>query len=203
MLQAMKFHAAILQPNGAVTGRESRDSKVIGSDAFNHRVMGEFKRLLRENFTDDPVKTGKFRAQFGEFRPVLEWQQFEPLSAFGKFYVRGNVVAASFYLHGFVPELDEIVVEATEALFVNWFGAENSPNACRGLRSITERPVMVVIPASRKVLAPDDWRIIGNLCPCFAAVFFERAEAAIKQIETYWHNRGFRKRGTETDFLRN
>jgi len=84
-----------------------------------------------------------------------------------------------------------------------WFGAENAPNACRGLRSITERPVMIVIPASRKVLAPDDWRIIGNLCPCLAAVFFDRAEAAIQRSEALWHSLASGKDETPTDPLRN
>jgi len=60
-----------------------------------------------------------------------------------------------------------------------------------------------ILPGDKGRLSPDDWRIIGNLCPCFAAVFFARAEAAIKKIETYWQNRGFRKGGTELDYLRN
>ncbi len=185
-----------------MTDNECRDGDAISANAFSRKVMAEFKQALRENLTDDPTQTGKFRAQFGDIRHIFEWQQVEPLSAMGKFVVRGKTAAASFYYHGFPPDLDEAVLEATEALFVNWFG-EKSQAACCGLRSVKERPVAIVMPASKEVLSPADWQIIGNLCPCLAAVFFNRAEAAIKAIETYWHNRGFRKGGTEDDFIWN
>jgi len=201
----MKFHAAILTPDGKVSAKARRDSeKISRDDPVGRKMMAEFKDLLRENLTDDPTKTGKFWAKFGDSRHVLQWQQVEPLSAMGTFFVRAQRVAASFYLHGFVPDLDEAVLEATEELFKSWFaGAGQARLVSRGLRSIKERPVMIALPAGKSVLKPEDWRIIGNLCPCFAAVFFDSAEAAIKAIETYWHNRGFRKGGTETGFMRN
>jgi hypothetical protein len=200
----MKFHAAILQTTGKVSDCVLRDSEAMSRDSVSRKMMAEFQDLLREKLTDDPVKTGKFHALFGDHRHLLEWQQVEPLSAMGKFYVRGQIVAASFYLHGFGPDLDAAVLDATEVVFARWFGrASDARPACRGLRSIKERPVLITLVAGKSVLKPEDWRIIGNLCPCFAAVFFERAEAAIKKIEAYWHDRGFRKGGTETDFLRN
>ena len=199
----MKFHAAILAPNGQLSAQEWRDGDTDVNDPLSRKMMAQFKDLLREHLTDDPTKTGKFRASFGDIRHVLEWQQAEPLSAMGKFFVRGQVAAASFYLHGSVPELDDAVLEATEVLFTNWFGRAKSEPACRGLRSIKERPVMVIMPGDKGRLSPADWRIIGNLCPCFAAVFFARAEAFIKKVETYWHDRGFRKGADVTDYLRN
>src|SRR5665213_415832 len=130
----MKFHAAILAPNGTVSDNQCRDSDLIGRNPVNSKMMQEFKDLLRENMTDDPVTTGKFRAQFGDIQHILEWQQAEPFSAMGKFYVRGQVAAASFYLHGFVPEFDDAVLEATAALFASWFGGDQkAASACRGL----------------------------------------------------------------------
>lgn len=143
----MKFHAAILVPDGSVADTRCLDSDVLGRDATNRKMIDEFKGLLRENLTDDPTRCGKFRAQFGDLRHILEWQQVEPLSAMAKFYVQGELVAASFFLHGLVPELDEAVLEATEALLAGWLGgADKGRNACRGLRSIKERPVVVAIP---------------------------------------------------------
>jgi hypothetical protein len=200
----MKFHAAILQTTGQVSARVRRDSAAMSGDPVSRRMMAEFKQLLCEKLTDDPTKTGKFWAKFGDVGHIMQWQQLEPLSAMGKFYVRGQIVAASFYMHGFAPDLDDAVLEATEVLFTSWFGgADKARQACRGLRSIKERPVVIVLAAGKSVLKLEDWHVIGNLCPCFAAVFFDRAEAAIKAVETYWHNRGFRKGGTATDFLRN
>jgi hypothetical protein len=93
----MKFHAAILQPNGHVTDNGCRDSDLISGNAFSRKVMAEFKQALRENLTYDPTRTGKFWAQFGDIRHILEWQQVEPRSAMGKFGVRGKTAAASFY----------------------------------------------------------------------------------------------------------
>ena len=151
--RTMKFHAAILQPNGKVTANECRDSAALNVNAFSRKVMAEFKQALREKLTADPIKTGKFRATFGDIRHILEWQQVEPLSAMGKFVVRGKTAAASFYYHGFAPDLDEAVLQATEALFVRWFGRK-SQAACRGLRSVKERPVVIVMPASKEILRP-------------------------------------------------
>jgi hypothetical protein len=200
----MKFHAAILVPDGRVADNVCRDSDAMRRDAIDAKMMDEFQHLICENLTDDPVKIGKFWAQFGDFRHVLQWQQVEPLSAMGTFFVRGKMVAASFYFHGLVPDLDAAVLEATDVLFARWFGGtRQAKKVCRGLRSIKDRPLVVALPAGKSVLGPDDWRIIGNLCPCFAAVFFDRAEAAIQAVEAYWHNRGFRKGGSETDFQRN
>jgi hypothetical protein len=200
----MKFHAVILTPNGDVTAKAYRDGEMLMRDGVNRRMMDEFRRLLDENLTDDPTQCGKFRAQFGDVRHVFEWQQVEPLSAMAKFYVRGQIAAASFYLHGFVPELDDAVLEATEVLFDGWLGgAKKSRAACRGLRSIKERPVLIAFPGSKKDLSPADWRIIGNLCPCFAAVFFERAQAAIAKIEKFWNDHGVPTGGGTPDPLRN
>ncbi len=200
----MKFHAAILVPDGRVKAKECRDGDKLGRDPINRRMMAEFQALLREHLTDDSVKIGKFRAKFGDIRHILEWQQVEPLSAMGKFYVRGRFVAASFYLHGFVPEMDEAVLEATEVLFESWFdGARNARPASRALRSIKERPVAVVMPGSKRQLDPADWHIIGNLCPCLAAVFFARAEAFIKKVDEFGQALGLRKMGHAPDPLRN
>lgn len=200
----MRFHAAILGPDGRVADKTCLDSHVLGRDGVNRKMIDEFKKLLRENLTDEPTRCGKFRAPFGDIRHILEWQQVEPLSAMGKFYVQGQLVAASFYLHGFVPELDEAALEATEVTFASWLGgADKARNTCRGLRSIKERPVVVAIPGSKKVLSPADWRMIGNLCPCFAAVFFDRANAAIKKIERFWSKQNFPTGGPENDPLRN
>ncbi len=199
----MKFHAAILAPNGQVSAKEWRDSDVDVNDPLSRKMMSEFKDLLREHLTDDPTRTGKFRGRFGDrdHGDILEfeWQQAEPLSALGKFYVRGQVAAASFYLHGSVPELDDAVLEATAALFRSWFGPARSEPACHGLRSIKERPLLVVMPGDKGRLSPDNWRIIGNLCPCFATVFFKRAEAGIKAVEKVWADR----LGKKTDYLWN
>jgi hypothetical protein len=115
----MQFHASILQPNGQVSGNERRDSDEIARHPFSRQIMGEFQQALTKNLTDDPTRCGKFRAKFGDLQHILEWQQVEPLSAMAKFRVRSRVAAASFCLHGFAPDLDEAVVEATEALFVN------------------------------------------------------------------------------------
>jgi|GEM_PF-4454284 len=199
----MKFHAVILAPDGVVAGKTCRDSDQLGG-SFNRKLIDEFKRLLRENLTDDPTRCGKFRAQFGDLRHILEWQQVEPLSAMATFHVQGQLVAASFYLHGFVPELDEAAQEATEVLLSSWLGgADKADSACRGLRSIKERPVVVAFPGSKKVLSLADWQTIGNLCPCFAAAFFERANAAIDQIGKFWSKQTFLAGGPESDPLRN
>ena len=64
-------------------------------ERVNCKMMDEFQQLLRENLTDDPTRCGKFHAQFGDIRHVLEWQQVEPLSAMATFFVRGRIVAAS------------------------------------------------------------------------------------------------------------
>jgi len=106
----MKFHAAILQPNGSVSANECRDSDAISANAFSRKVMAEFKQALRENLSDDPTQTGKFRARFGDIRHILEWQQVEPLSAMGKFVVRGKTAAASFYYHGFADHRQPVPV---------------------------------------------------------------------------------------------
>lgn len=201
VVEAMKFHSAILRPDGAVVDKRCRDSEEIRSHAFGARMMEDVARLLHENLGDDPVSAGKFRVKVGDdSRHNLEWQQPHPLSGMGRFFVGSHVAAVSFCLHGFIPEFDEAVVTATEAL---WAGMEKAGDLCRGLRSIRERPVMIVLPNGKADMSPRDWRIIENLCICFAAMFFERAEAAIQQIEAYWHQRGFRKGGKETDFLWN
>ncbi len=209
----MKFHAAILTPNGEVTAKVCRDGDSMARDGGQPQVHGRIQTSCSsEKLSDDPTEVRQISgAKFGDscwpyqFVPEItrwkgspiaphppEWQQVEPLSAMGKFYVRGELSAASFYLHGFVPELDEAVLEATEVQFDSWLGgAKKSRAVCRGLRSIKERPVLIVFPGSKKVLSPDDWRIIGNVCPCFAAVFFGRAEAAIMKIEKFWNDSGF------------
>jgi hypothetical protein len=183
----MKFHAVILTGQGDVTAKTCHDSDVLFQDGVHRQMMDDSRNVLRENLTDDPIRCGKFRAKFGEGRRILEWQQVEPLSAMAKFYVRGEIAAAGFFLHGFVPELDEAVLEATEVQLASWLGgADKARRLCRGLRSIKERPVLVVLPGSKQVLSPADWRTIGNLCPCLAAVFFDRAERAIEQIDDFW-----------------
>jgi len=46
----MKFHAAILSPDGRVSAKERRDSDEIGrGSAVNRKMMAGFKNLLREN----------------------------------------------------------------------------------------------------------------------------------------------------------
>jgi hypothetical protein len=84
----MKFHAAILTPNGDVTAKACRDGERQMHDSVNRRMMDEFRRLLSENLTDDPTQCGRFREQFVDIRHVFEWQQVEPFSAMCKFYVR-------------------------------------------------------------------------------------------------------------------
>ena len=170
----MKFHAALLAPNGHVSAREWRDGDRDVNGPLSRKMIAEFKRLLRDHLTDDPIRPGKFRGCMGDrdCSNILEfeWQQTEPLSALGKFYVRGLPRPAA---------------------------------ACRGLQSIKERAALVVMPGDKGRLCPDDWRTIGNLCPCFAVAFFTRAEAAIQKIEAFWHDRGFRNAATPTDHLRN
>ena len=95
----MKFHASIVTPDGLVADKDGLDSDDWGRNGSNRKMIGDFKRVLRENLTDDPTHCGKFRAQFGDFRHVMEWQQVEPFSAMAKFYVQEELVAASFYLH--------------------------------------------------------------------------------------------------------
>jgi hypothetical protein len=87
----MKFHAAILTRGGDVTAKAGHDGDVMGRNGVSRRMMDRFKRLLRENLTEDPTRCGKFRAQFGDSQHILEWLQVEPLSAIGKFYVRGGL----------------------------------------------------------------------------------------------------------------
>src|SRR5258708_2937277 len=139
----MKFHAAILAPNGQVSSPERRDSDLVAGDPFSRKMMAEFQNLLREHLTDDPTRTGKFRAKFGDIHHVLEWQQVEPLSARGTFFVRGQVAAASFYLHGFAPDLDDAVLEATEALFANLFAPQRSAPSTLASASLCSIPVIL------------------------------------------------------------
>lgn len=61
----MRFHAAILIPNGEVWAKVCRDGAMMARDGVNRKFMDEFKRLLRENLTDDPTRCGKFRAKVG------------------------------------------------------------------------------------------------------------------------------------------
>ncbi len=188
----MKFHAAILNFDGGVTASERRDGDVLGRNDIGRKMMADFKLRLREKLTDDPLRCGKFMAEFCDRRHIMEWQQVDPLSAMARFYVDHRLVAACFFLHGFVPEMDEAALDAAEALLTGWLGGPDAGRAaCQRLRSTTERPVVVVLPGTKKLLRPADWRTIGNLCPCLAAVFLERANQAIENISGFWSRQGF------------
>jgi len=196
----MKFSAAILMRDGHVTANERRDSDDLRRDTVSRDLTAEFAQLLRENLSDGPEGTGAFLAACGGGRRYrLHWQQVEPLSALGTFFVHGRIAAVSLFLYGFVPEMDTAVLKATDALFVELFADAYNPS---GLRAVTERPAVIAVPR-REGLTPKDWRIIGNLCPCLAAAFFDRAAAFVDKVEADWHNHGFRKGGKETAFLNN
>ncbi len=101
----MKFHAAILNFDGNVAAQERRDGDVLGRNDISSKMMADFRRALREKLSDDPVHCGTFMAEFCDRRHVMEWQQVDPLSAMARFYVDHQIVAASLFLHGFVPEI--------------------------------------------------------------------------------------------------
>lgn len=198
----MQFHSIVLQLDGRITDRRRQRSQELKGRKPSRRVVCDFKRLLRENLGDKPIQSGTFTACLDKDQRLrLQWQQADPLSALATFTVNGKGAAVCLFLYGFEPMFDEAAVKATEDLLARMLG--NMPlNPSSGLRRIRERPAVIAIPWESG-LTPKDSKLIGNFAACLAAVFFDRAESAIKQVEEFWKAMGLKKTMSETDHLWN
>jgi hypothetical protein len=52
-------------------------------------------------------------------------------------------------------------------------------------------------------VSDEQCRDIGNLCPCFAAVFLARVDALVKNVDSTWQEFASRKGGDAADPSRN
>ena len=156
---------------------------------------------MQDRFAGDPERKGKFQLPVDESgRYKVHWRQPNPLAAMCLMEAAGKPAAFGVFLYGFEPLHDAAAVDALQDMMVKLVaGTAIEPGF--GLRQITQRPAIIMIPL-RKDTEEHDQRAVANILYCLGIAFFEQAAAFIDHVDRFFQSQGFTRVGSKPTWPR-